>query len=228
MRPSTTLHHLHSLPTFLVCACPESVRQDLALILPASKIISNCKCAPRLAHNIRPFAWSDSYCASRNSYQHHYVSTANMISNHIQRKGGSSGASRTPSTNMAPPTAAKPQSEPMQRTGQTLVSDSESHSPECSPSDDDLIFESFTSETNAARVEPLFAHTPGSLHNPLHPGHPTLLGIALSGTSPNLKLSRSSLHIRLSRSMKTNILQNRYHLHMRIGTTPAAQRNPPF
>ena len=104
-----------------------------------------------------------------------------MISNHLQRTElVSSGASRTPSTNMAPLTAAKPQSPPMQRNGGTLVSNPESPS----LSDDDLIIEQwFTPETNASRVEPLFAHTPGSLHNPLHPGHPTLLGIALSGTS---------------------------------------------
>jgi len=75
----------------------------------------------------------------------------------------------------------------MQRSVGTLalVSHPESPSPGSPPSDDDLIFESITSESitsesTYAACEPLLTHLPDSLHNPLHCGDPTLLGIALS------------------------------------------------
>ena len=105
-----------------------------------------------------------------------------MIGNHLQRLfplvGTSSARSktnRTSSTNTAPQPARIPQSQPMQRSVGTHVSDSESSSPE-TPSDDDLVFESATSTYSFPR-EPLLTHLPDSLHNPIPSGDPTLLGM---------------------------------------------------
>jgi hypothetical protein len=103
-----------------------------------------------------------------------------MIGNHLQRlfpRVGSSGAvpktNRTPSINMAPHLARKPQSQPMQRSVEIHVSDSEASSPGSPPSDDDLIFESVQSTFSSP--EPLLTHLPNSLHNPLSWSDPTLI-----------------------------------------------------
>src|SRR5579859_1649379 len=105
-----------------------------------------------------------------------------MIGNHLQRlfplvstSSARSKTNRTPSTSMAPRPARMPQSQPMQRSVGTHVSDSESSSPGSPPSDDDLIFESVTS--THAHPQPLLTHLPDTLHNPLNSSDPTLLCI---------------------------------------------------
>jgi hypothetical protein len=123
-----------------------------------------------------------------------------MIGNSLQRffpRVGSSGAvpktDRTLSTSMAPRPARMPQSQPMQRSVGTHVSDSESSSPGSSPSDDDLIFESV--ESTYSYPEPLLIHLPNTLHNPLNSSDPALLRTAVLDSPLTFRCRRDTIQL---------------------------------